>query len=374
MAINLRKYFSLFGRTHHFITRVLETNIPLGYGQNLVYRDGLHTIKNIETEEREKNPRKGGFYELLDNNIVKGYLSTKDKSSFHIINENKKIVKVISLSYYHALLDDLAEIIYALTFYPKAEVILEISNVSSALNLPHMNFFGYFLDRLAEEKIKYQLVDASKYDLLYINNFAVAQFPFHSGGRLDLLNTFMTRKTDKYEKPFRKIFISRKLQGIKPDTKDAENFSYPNDNRIDDHKCLEQIFIDLGFEILDAELIPDFKEQMKMFKEAKVVASLTSSGLSNAIFMPDGGILVEVVTPLITQSPLVNSDYFEEIGVDPKDYEVDLNVVQEVHMFYHNLAFFKNLMYVGIPNYTREHQKVREFIESHPTLKALLSD
>lgn len=374
MAINLKKYFSKFGRTYYFITRVLETNIPIGYGQSLVHREGICTIKKGKTEEQENNPRKGGYHEIVDKNIVNGYLDAKGKSSLHIINNKKKIVKVISLSFYHALLDDLAEIIYALTYYPKAEVILDISNVSETLNKPHMNFFGYFLDRLAEEKIEYRLVDSSKYDLIYINDFVIANFPYHSGARLDLLNTFMTRKTETYREPFRKVLISRKLQGMKEDIESAKNFSYPNDNRIDDHEELEKIFVDLGFEILDTEVISDFEAQMKIFKETKVVVSLTSSGLSNAIFMPDGGTLVEIVTPLITQSPVVNSNYFKEIGIDPKDYEMDLNLVQEIHMFYHNLAFFKNHLYVGIPNYTREHEKIREFIESHPTLKDILSD
>lgn len=373
MPLNLRKYFAKFGRTHHFISRVLETNIPIGYGQSLVYREGVHTIKKAPTHEQEKNPRKGGHYELVEKNIVKGYLAAQDKTSLHVINNNTKLIKVISVSFYHALLDDLAEIIYALTYYPDAEVILEISNVSDMLNEPHMNFFGYFLDRLAEENIKYKLVDGSKYDLVYINKFAVVDFPFHSGGRLDLLDTFMTRKNEPSVEPFRKVFISRKMQRDKGEIEDAKNFSYHDDNRIDNHEELEKIFIDMGFEVIDAELISDFKEQMKIFKEAKIVASLTSSGLSNAVFMRNGGILVEIVTPLITQSPLANSNYFESIGIDPKDYEMDLNLVQEVHMFYHNLAFFKNHLYIGIPNYTRENKKVREFIDSHPQLKALLS-
>jgi hypothetical protein len=374
MGINLRKYFSRFGRTHHFISRVLETNIPVGYGQHLFYRDGIHSIKKAKTDEQEKNPRKGGNYELHNKNIVKGYLAAKDKTSLHVINNNTKLVKVINASFYHALADDLAEVIFALTFYPDAEVILEISNVVDILNEPHMNFFEYFLDRLVEEKVKYQLIDSSKYDVMYINNFAIVDFPFHSGGRLDLLDSFMARKGSEVSEPFRKLFISRKFQGYKPDMEDAKNFSYHNDTRIDDHDVLEKIFTDLGFEVVDTELLTDFNDQIKVFKEAKIVVSLTSSGITNAIFMNNGSTLVEIVTPLITQSPLTSSSYFDEIGVDPKDYDMDLNLVQEVHMFYHNLAFFKEHLYVSIPNYTREAEKIKEFIESHPSLKALLSD
>lgn len=292
----------------------------------------------------------------------------------HLINNNKKLFKVISSSFYHALADDLAEIVYGLSLYPDAEIILEVSNISKILGTAHMNFFGYFLNRLSEEKIKYQLVDGSKYDLIYINNFAVLSFPFHSGARLDLLDAFMEDKSAEKVEPSRKIFISRKLQGYKPDNEHAAHFSYKNDTRIDNHEELEKIFIDLGFEIIDAELFTDFKQQMNIFREAKIVVSLTSSGLTNAIFMQPGTTMVEIVTPLITQSPLANADYFRKIKINPKDYELDLNTVQEIHMFYHNLAFFKNLAYVGIPNYTRENKKIKQFIDSHPMLKALLSD
>ena len=189
-----------------------------------------------------------------------------------------------------------------------------------------------------------------------------------------MLDAFMTRKNDEVAEPFRKLFISRKMQGDKEDIYDAQNFSYHNDNRIDNHEELEKIFLDLGFEIVDTEVFSDFNDQIKLFKEAKIVASLTSSGIANALFMNNGSTLVEIVTPLITQSPLASSYYFEEVGIDPTDYELDINLVQEVHMFYHNLAFFKDHLYVGIPNYTRESAKIKEFIEAHPTLKALLSD
>lgn len=374
MKIDLNKYLAKFGRTHHFVTRVLETNIPIGVKPFLDYKEGIYTIKKSKSEEQEKNPRKGGYYELSDKNIVKGYLDAKGKTPIHLLNNNKKLLKVVNASYYHALADDLAEVVFAMTLYPDYELVLDISNIVDGLNEPSMNFFGYFLDRLVEEGVTYTLVDSSKYDLMYINNFSVAEFPFHSGARLDLLSNFMVKPEDRVEKPFRKVFVSRKLQGMKPDMEEAANFSYKNDTRIDNHEELEQIFIELGFEIVDAELLPDFKDQLQIFKEAKVLVSLTSSGITNSIFMNPGSTLVEIVTPLITQTPLANSVYFDSVGIDPTDYELDINVVQEVHMFYHNLAFFKNFLYVGIPNYTRENKKIREFIDAHPSLKALLSE
>jgi hypothetical protein len=82
--------------------------------------------------------------------------------------------------------------------------------------------------------------------------------------------------------------------------------------------------------------------------------------------------MIELVTPLITQSPVVSNDYLKNSGIDPKEYELDLNTVQEIHMFYHNLAFFKEHTYIGIPNYFRSSDKIREFIDTNKGLKEML--
>lgn len=374
MLNNFGKFFSRFGRTHHFVTRVIETNIPVVRGEALTHYKNTHTIVKGKSAEQEANPRKGDLYELDDSSIIPGFIADKNKSCLHLLNNNTKILKVFSASFYHALADDLAEIVYALSIHPGAEVILDVSNTTDILTMPYMNFFSYFLDRLDAEGIQYQIVDIAKYDLIYINNFYLANFDFHSGARLDLLDEFLADKSAEPVKPFRKVFISRKMQGYKPDNPDAAHFSYKNDTRIDNHEELEKMFSDMGFEIVDAELITDFKVQMQIFREAKIVASLTSSGLTNAIFMQPGTTMVEIVTPLITQSPVANSHYFKKIKLDPKDYELDLNTVQEVHMFYHNLAFFKNLAYVGIPNFSRKNKEVKEFIDTSPVLSHLLND
>jgi hypothetical protein len=155
-------------------------------------------------------------------------------------------------------------------------------------------------------------------------------------------------------------------------TLNAENFSYPNDNRIDDHSKIEKIFLDLGFEIVYPEDFNNFQEQLDFFYSVKSLASITSSGIVNAVFMPPGGNIIEIVTPLITQSPVVSNEYLKKHNVNPTDYEIDINTVQEIHMFYHNLAFFKDHTYIGIPNYSRDSDKLQAFIDNNKILKEML--
>jgi hypothetical protein len=269
--------------------------------------------------------------------------------------------------------DDLAEIVYAIKKYPDLELVIDVTEVRGALTTPEWDFIGYFLKCLDKEKVKYTLVELKKFDIVYINDFTLLAFPFHSGARLDMLAEFFKKHvTNPKEEAHKKVFVSRGKMNWRDPLKDAVNFSYIDDNRIDNHSEIEQVFKDLGFEIVYPEDFKNFQEQVDYFYKVKVMASLTSSGMVNGVFMQPGGTMIELVTPLITQSPVVSNEYLKNNGIDPKEYELDLNTVQEIHMFYHNLAFFKEHTYIGIPNYFRSSDKVRKFIDANPSLKEML--
>lgn len=373
--INPKKIFSNFSRSGSSISRIIETNMPIGYRNNLKFREDVHTIKLETTKEMEDNPNKVIASYIVDENITKGFLEAKDARVIHFINNKHKGIKTISRSYYHAIADDLAEIVMAMSINPDMELILNVSEVTEDIDRPSGDFVRFFLDCLDKEKIKYTLVDLNKFDILYINNFTVIEFPFHSGARLDLLSDFLGKHLKfPVGEPTRKVFVSRAVAGNKETSIHTENFSYPNDNRIDDHFNLESIFEELGFEIVYTEHIMDFDSQLELFMNSKVIAGLTGSGLTNAIFMKPGTTLIEVATPLITQSPLIHAEYFRYNGLDPKDFEIDLNMVQEIHTFYQNLAFFKNQIYISIPNFNRKSEDVRAFINASEQLKAFIKN
>ncbi len=371
MTVKFFKKLSRFERGGQDITRVLETNFPRGLGNHLPFWEGVHTITNSKKSQLFAD--KPLNLEFSKENVVKGYLDSENAKAIHFLGRKKKLVKRVTHSYYHAIADDLAEIVYGLEVYPDAELIIDVADIRDNLDDDTWDFFGFFLKCLDDKKVKYTLVELSKFDVVYINDFALLSFPFHSGARLDLLSDFFTKHvTDKKQKPYRKVYVSRKKNGWRADTVDAVNFSYSNDNRIDSHEKIEQIFIDMGFEIVYPEDFKTFQEQLDFFYSVKTLASLTSSGMVNGVFMQPGGNLIEIVTPLITISPVVSDEYLMKYGIDPKDYKLSVDVVQEVHMFYHNLAFFKNHAYFGIPNYTRESDKLRNFIDNNEPLKELL--
>jgi len=372
MPISFKKNVSRFFRHDTDITRVIETNFPEGISNHLPFWKGLHTIK-VSIDGDGFNPNKISDLELNEKTVVKGYLEADNAKVLHLIGPKKKFIKRIVASYYHAVADDLAEIVYAINKYPDLELIIDLTEVRGALTTPEWDFIGYFLKCLDKEKVKYTLVELKKFDIVYINDFTLLAFPFHSGARLDVLAEFFKKHvTNPKEEAHKKVFVSRGKMNWRDPLKDAVNFSYVDDNRIDNHSEIEQVFKDLGFEVVYPEDFKNFQEQVDYFYKVKVMASLTSSGMVNGVFMQPGGTMIELVTPLITQSPVVSNEYLKNNGIDPKEYELDLNTVQEIHMFYHNLAFFKEHTYIGIPNYFRSSDKVRKFIDANPGLKEML--
>jgi hypothetical protein len=278
-------------------------------------------------------------------------------------------------SFYNIIADDLAEIVYALTINPDVELIINVSDVADQLERPEWDMVKFFLDCLDKKKIKYTLVDFTKFDVVYIDNFTNLVFPFHSGARLDLLTDFLLENVSgpKFPTENRKVFVSRRNTLSSDFLPDAVNFSYKNDKRVDDAENLENVFKDLGFEIVYAESLGSFEDQVRFFSSVRVLAGVTGSGLTNALFMQPGGVLIELSTPLITHSPMISGNYFKKNKIDPTSMNPNPNMVQEIHMFYHNLAFFKELLYLSIPNFTRESEKIRDFIATNPGLKEFIT-
>lgn len=370
-----KKLLSKFPKSGAKISRILETNFKFGEKNNLPYWEGLHTIKLDSLKKQEESNKWNGGAEISDRTVFRGYLESSDANAIHFISNRKKVIKTISGSFYHAFADDFAEIIFVSNIYPKVEFIFDISEIQGSLDSPSYEFFAYFLECLDKKKIKYTLVDLKKFDVLYINNFYHLVIPFESGARLDLLADFFKDfVTDKNQKPYKKVYVSRARLAHRQPNENAKNFYYSDDNRIDDHTEIEKIFLDMGFEIICPEDFSSFQEQLDYFYSVKTLASLTSSGIANALFMQPGGNLVELVTPLLTVSPVIDEKYFRINEIDVDSYDQHPEVVHEIHMFYHSLAFFKEHTYIGIPNSSRKARKIRDFIDKNLLLKAMLTD
>jgi hypothetical protein len=131
---------------------------------------------------------------------------------------------------------------------------------------------------------------------------------------------------------------------------------------MDDHQKLEELFVSMGYEVIATESLKSFQEQLDLFYETKVVASITGSGLANAAFMQPGQTLIEIFTPLVVP-----------VGSPGKAKDLtDPFYVQELHNFYKNLAFYKNHTYLAINTESRSFEKLNETIQNDLKIKNFL--
>jgi hypothetical protein len=320
---------------------------------------GMFTIRNINPDTSDDL-----FYFHPGLNVIEGYVESSNASSLNLIDGKKKIVKSICNSFYHSILDDFSEILYALEKHPDHEVIIDISDIFKSLHRDNSewDFFNMFVKQLVEDGVSVKIVELKKYDIIYMDDFRIVEFIYESGKKSNLVYEFFKKMvTDKDIKPTKNVFVSRGMLGMGRNY-EVEGLSYTNDNRMEDHEALESYFADLGYEIIHAEKFSSFQEQLDYFYSAKTMVSLTGSGLTNAAFMQPGGIMFEIVTPLVVAVPFP--------GI-PKDI-TDPFYVQEIHNFYKNLAYYQNHTYACVQNPNRSIDEFKATMENTPGLKAFL--
>jgi|694.fasta_scaffold00152_98 hypothetical protein len=352
---------SFFLRKRSNIVKTIEMSDMEQYDR-LDYFEGVYTIRNVVAETSDDL-----FYFMPDINMISGYIDSSSKKTLNILsNKNKLVISMVN-SFYHSLLDNISEVIYAIESYPKHELIIDVSETNESLKqdpaqgFMYHNVFLYFLETLKIKKIKYRIVSLKKHDIIYMNNFRVVKYDLESIRKASLVyDFFKIRLSNPKAKPTRKVFISRSLTTGRD--YDAPTLSYSNDDRMDDHEKLDNLFASMGYEIVKTEELESFQEQLDLFYETKVLASITGSGLANAAFMQPGQTLIEIITPLVVP-----------VGVPgrPKDI-TDPYYTQELHNFYKNLAFYKDHTYFGIHNNERSFEVLNDKIEKDHRIKTFL--
>lgn len=357
---------SWFARVDQVVTIDLP-NVEATAAVTLPTFKGMHTIKNI-------NPKTSDdlFYFRRDLNVVPGYIESDGVLTLDLIDNRKKIVKSLCRSFYHSLLDNMSELISAIEDNPDHDVILDISNVADLVEdkAQGWDFINHFLRILIDKKIKYKLVKLLDYDIIYMDNFVVADYPSDSNKKTNILYEFFKPSINTAgQEPFRNVFISRRLTAgtnlevVDPGVVRSEGLGFKNDHRMDDHEELENVFANLGYEVVYSEMFDNFQDQIDFFHTAKTIASLTGSGLSNGAFMQPGGTMIEITTPLIVSIPAP--------GEVTKNLD-NLYYVQELHNFYKNIAYYQNLYYFTIQNPDRSVEEFKKTIESDRHVKAFL--
>lgn len=338
---------------------IVESQLPIGHPIHFPKFDEMYTVK-IDKEEAKAfgtNP----FLAL--NRRVPGFIESTGTKRIDLTSNRVKIVKTISPSVFHFFADDVCDILYALKLYPDAEVILNVSDVSSTLDQPSRSFLGFFFDALQDQGIRHKLVDINKFDIVYINNYVVAESAYRSSLSGTLIYEFFKKYIDDPKvEPHRSVYVTRSKvkKDIESLPKEAARLSFNTDDRVDSEEELGNTFSELGFEVVAPEDFKDFHEQLNYFYSVKTIASLTSSGLSNALFMQPGGTVIEISTPLVVISPMLSS---EKTVVEMDDPDgVDNTIAQELHMFYKLIAYLKGHAYLSLNNAGRSAESIKKSI------------
>lgn len=291
-------------------------------------------------------------------------------------SDEKKIFLKIPNSIYHFLHDVLPNI---LKLFDLDKDILFILDFSSMKNSDYdKNIFNFMNKILYDNNIKHEILYEMGYtnppkqintptgipNLINLNNFYYKNFrsiDYIYSGILDkYLNKYVI---DKNIKPFKKVFVSRKLN--QTDKKIIVNSEWNNKfsrnfvERINDEDKLINFFANKGFEIVYPEMFNCIEDQLNYFYKVKTIASLSGGGLSNAIFMQENTNMIEIVSTMM--SPFIHT-------------ESGINDWQEYYgHFYSAIAFQKKQNYFGINNIKSDSDIIISMLNKKP-LDVLLGD
>ena len=148
------------------------------------------------------------------------------------------------------------------------------------------------------------------------------------------------RRTRDEVKPYRKVYLSRRHLsgdlGVEPER--LSDNGYCDDKRMDDDSKLEELFENAGYETLIPEhKFSTFEEQIAYMMEVETLVSITSSGLTNMLFMNDGGIVVDIKAETVAIQGHVDDGLI-------------IVTKQAVPFEFEQLAYLKRHLYIGIPS------------------------
>ncbi len=195
-------------------------------------------------------------------------------------------------------------------------------NITYKTGESYHSLIDFMIKYLKDIGVPFEIINTEKYSIVESENIYVFANAF---GPMAINTMYAkTRKyvRDKSLKPFRKVFVARKdvLQ-----------------KRIDSSEKIASYFASIGFEVVYPEDFESFIDQINYFSECSVIAGLSGSGLSNCIFMKQGGTVIEV------------SSVFDVGNVS---YPI------EIHDFYRVMAMYRGHIYFSVSNVSKKFEDV----------------
>lgn len=256
--------------------------------RDILFLKNVYFLKNVIFDLKSFK-----FYDtycfVLNRSRIKLLLTIK-----YIFNKGESIENGIlitdnwSKEYFHWLTD-------ALTRY----VVSEKYCNQSVLLLPiKFNESNYIIESLDFLKIKYQFITKKK---TFIHNLILPSHTANTGNyNVEAINKLNDKFVNKSTKPVKKVYVSRQQATRRKITNESE---------------LVQLLMNYNFEIHYFENY-SFHKQLKLLNESKILVGLHGAGLTNMLFMPKGGIIVE----LRNQNDTTNNCYFSLASDLKHDY------------------------------------------------------
>jgi hypothetical protein len=279
--------------------------------------------------------------------------------SFTAVSASKKVIISLNMGMFHFWYDSAGPLLRLLEENPDLEVIVDYS----FLHMPaDKNFYDFLLKILKDKGIKYTEIDWQTFDSIVINNF----YTMETFERIDDSPNVVYRNTFSYRDlsviPDKTVYLSRRNMGPRDGSNHGmiDGLPYYNDERIDDEPKLEKYLESLGVTIVVPEDFKSFQEQLSYFNTVKTVISLTSSGLTNSIFMQSKSTVIEFVTPLVI------SMFPDENNPGKNHGEIS------IHNLYNLIAYSRQHNHISVPNKTRSSDDLIAHLESTKIIQRAL--
>lgn len=316
---------------------------------------------------------------LLDISQMTDSLPENRADILDLRSKEESIVLPIRDSFYHFMHDQVGLAIKAIEKNPGIRIYFNVpDNLHDRIKKSEesgLQFISFFFKALKDAEIAYDLIDLSKYNGIIINNFHVLLDIPTSGNKPEkVFNFYKKYIVNDATVPHRMVYLSRRHITDRSYVNDRAAFTKEagtlDDHRIDNHDEIDNFFRGLGFEIIIPEIdFKNFEDQIKYFHDVKVLVSATSSGLSNAIFMQPGQTVIEIESPITVIVNETKNDTLSDIIQGPNENSV---FQLELHNFYKTISFYKNHLYLAIPNQTKNSEDIIRFISTHDVSNKIL--
>jgi hypothetical protein len=286
-----------------------------------------------------------------------------------MISDETKVIMYVQDTIYHFFIDSLALILKIHKEHPGTQFVLYLQKARYSKSID--DFYKLLFIVLDGEGIKYKTVSTTSekdYAPVYkFNNYVCIDrnvtvrnrwLRHHLISFLDVkhMADIVIKHSKKYMnvaesvEPFRKLYISRESSPADLGPVVEGYPDYKDDKRMNDLWKLEEFFVSMGYDAFRPEKqFSSIMEQIVYMTEVKTLASITSSGLANMIFMQPNQTIIEI------QAELVQAIRFDD--------DTYVYPEQRLHNHYSTLAFMQEHTYTSIPS-RRDPDKVIQAITS----------